>query len=241
MDLKEEEILGDRIGDHWYYAAKGRALNHYIRGIAPGSILDVGAGSGIFSRGLLARGWRDAVCVDPGYEGDRSERHHGKTVRFTKSVDRSDADLVLMMDVCEHVDDDVALIGDYVAKTGPGTHFLITVPAFQFLFSAHDLFLEHRRRYTIGAIEDSARRAGLDILRSNYLFAVIFPLAATQRIVEKILIGRGQMRPRSSLRVHGRLMNRTLKIACAIERPLFRLNRFFGLSVFCLARVPEAR
>ena len=128
-------------------------------------------------------------------------------------------------------------IGDYVAKTRPDTLFLIMVPAFQFFFSAHDLFLGHRRRYTIGAIKEGARRAGLEILRSNYFFAIIFPLASARRIVEKIQIGRGQMRPRSSLRVHGRLVNRTLKFACAIEQPLFRLNRFFGLSAFCLARI----
>ena len=68
MDLLEENILGDRINTHWYYVSKGRALLSFIKNIKPRSVLDVGAGSGVFSRLLLDKtACASAVCVDPNY------------------------------------------------------------------------------------------------------------------------------------------------------------------------------
>ena len=54
MDLKEEDILGADIGKHWYYRSKAAALRRAVGGLAPKRLLDVGAGSGFFSRHLLS-------------------------------------------------------------------------------------------------------------------------------------------------------------------------------------------
>ena len=56
--------------------------------------------------------------------------------------------VILLMDVLEHVDDDVGLLRAYAEPARPGTRFIVSVPAFSWLWSAHDEFLEHRRRYT---------------------------------------------------------------------------------------------
>jgi SAM-dependent methyltransferase len=238
MDIKEEDILGEHITQHWYYASKGRAMRRFIGGVARRSLLDVGAGSGVFSKILLDHGSSQAVCVDPAYGADHDGEHQGKTIQFVRAVDSSTADLVLMMDVCEHVDDDVGLIGGYAQLVKPGTHFLITVPAFQFLFSGHDQFLEHKRRYTIASLEKSVAAAGLEVLHGSYYFAAVFPLAAIQRLVERQLVGAGALPAKSSLKIHSPFVNRALAWACAAELPLFRFNRLFGLTVFCLARKP---
>lgn len=66
MDLKEEDILGESIYEHWYYISKGQALHHFLGDINTPEILDVGAGSGVFSRQLLDKGiCKSAVCLDP--------------------------------------------------------------------------------------------------------------------------------------------------------------------------------
>ena len=238
MDVKEEDILGDHIAEPWYYAAKGRALRRFLQGAHPSAILDVGAGSGVFSKLLLADGAREAVCVDPEYRHEQTLRVDGKPMSFRRAIESSTADLVLMMDVCEHVDDDVGLIAHYARLVAPGTRFLITVPAFQFLFSGHDLFLEHKRRYTLASLEACVAASGLEVRRSAYYFAAVFPLAAAQRLAERALVRRGALAPKSSLRRHHPLVNGVLKAACAAELPWFAHNRLFGLSVFCLARKP---
>jgi hypothetical protein len=66
---------------------------------APTSILDVGAGLGFFSRALLqSTQAASAICVDSGYREDRDEVLGGKPLFFRRSINRSEADLVLLMD-----------------------------------------------------------------------------------------------------------------------------------------------
>lgn len=239
MDIKEEDILGESIHDHWYYVAKGRALKAAIAGLKKDGVLDVGAGSGIFSKILLDDGWRSATLVDPAYPEETDEEWHGKPLEFRRGINKNSAGLIMMMDVLEHVPDDAALLREYAEKSKPGTHVLITVPAFQWLFSAHDLFLEHYRRYTRHDVNAMVERAGLEVVHSNYYFGLIFPLAVIVRLIEKIKLGKGKMQPKSSLKKHSAPVNAILKAVCALELPLMRFNKLAGLSVFCLARVPD--
>jgi 2-polyprenyl-3-methyl-5-hydroxy-6-metoxy-1,4-benzoquinol methylase len=234
MDLKEEDILGTGIGRHWYYRSKAAALRRMVGPLAPQRVLDVGAGSGFFSRHLLTEGGaQSALCVDVGYARDRDEMLDGKPVLYRRDCGLTDCDLVLMMDVLEHVDDDVGLVRHYASKVPSGAHFLVTVPAFRFLWSGHDVFLEHRRRYRLDEIELTMRMAGLDLVRGAYYFGFVFPLAAAVR-----LSTRGKAVPKSSLKKHGTLANATLTAICTAELPLLPVNRLAGLSAFVLARKP---
>jgi 2-polyprenyl-3-methyl-5-hydroxy-6-metoxy-1,4-benzoquinol methylase len=234
MDLKEEDILGADIGRHWYYRSKAAALRRMVGGLGPSRILDIGAGSGFFSRHLLAEaGARSALCVDIGYASDRDDSEGGKPVLYRRDTGPTDCDLVLMMDVLEHVDDDRGLVRHYAAKVPSGAHFLVTVPAFRFLWSGHDVFLEHKRRYRLDEIETAMRDAGLQVVRGAYYFGFVFPLAAAMRIAT-----RKTSEPRSSLKKHDALINGILTTVCAAELPLLPVNRLAGLSAFVLARKP---
>lgn len=234
MDLKEEDILGSDIGRHWYYQSKAAALRRMVDGLKPQRLLDVGAGSGFFSHHLLTEGGaQSALCVDVGYPAPRDETVNGKPVLYRRDCDATDCDLVLMMDVLEHVDNDAGLVRHYATKVPSGAHFLVTVPAFRFLWSGHDVFLEHKRRYTLAEIEQTMRTAGLDVVRGAYYFGAIFPLAAAVRLAT-----RSDPTPHSSLKKHGALTNGLLAAACAMELPLFPINRLAGLSAFVLARKP---
>jgi 2-polyprenyl-3-methyl-5-hydroxy-6-metoxy-1,4-benzoquinol methylase len=234
MDLKEEDILGADIAQHWYYRSKAAALRRAVATLNPQRLLDVGAGSGFFSRHLLSEGGaQSALCVDIGYDRDRDDQIGGKPVLYRRDCGATDCDLVLMMDVLEHVDDDRGLVRHYAAKVPSGAHFLVTVPAFRFLWSGHDVFLEHKRRYHLGEIEAAMREAGLSIVRGAYYFGLVFPLAAAVR-----LAARGEAETKNSLKKNGALTNGLLSAICTAELPLFPLNRLAGLSAFVLARKP---
>ena len=232
MDVKEEELLGASARDHWYYRSKQLALDSMLQNTRFRRVLDIGAGSALFTRHLLGRGAEAALCVDSAYAEDHCETYDGKPIRFVRAISAGDADLVLLMDVLEHVDNDVQLIRSSVAGAVGGAHVLISVPAFQSLFSAHDRFLEHRRRYTIRSLEAAVTAAGLTIVSTRYFFAMILPLVAAVRLLER----KGP--PKSSLTVHSGFVNAVLTLAHRVELPFFRYNRLGGLSVFCLARVP---
>lgn len=238
MDLKEENILRNKIQNHWYYTSKGRALRHFLGDIKSPEVLDVGAGSGVFSRQLLDEGICDsAVCLDPNYSKDRTEEHNGKRLHFVKKIEDFSQNLVLMMDVLEHVADDLALLREYSGPMKPGGHILITVPAFQFMWSGHDQFLSHYRRYTLEGIEEIVRNAGLTKVRSNYFFGTLFPAVAAIRLLKKRAFIRDSLPVKSELKFYPAWLNKLLTKIHDIERSLyFNRNRLFGLSVFCLCR-----
>jgi SAM-dependent methyltransferase len=236
MDLKEQDLLGEDIARHWYYRAKSAALRRLVRGLPNRHILDVGAGSGFFSRELLARTpAREATCVDTGYLEDRDEWVAGKPIRFRRESREADADLVLLMDVLEHVRDDRGLLTDCALRARNRTHFIVTVPAFDRLWSGHDVFLGHERRYTLPEVEALVASAGLEVATGAYFFGLVFPLAAARRLV------RGRVpadEPRSDLGRHWAPVNAALFAACRLELPFMRWNRLAGLTVCCLARKP---
>jgi SAM-dependent methyltransferase len=238
MDLKEQDILGDSIADHWYYVTKGRAMRSLLGRFRSNDVLDVGAGSGVFARQLIdARVCRRATCVDPGYEGDRVETYHGAELSFVRAAPCGKQDLVLMMDVLEHVDDDVALLRQYARGLAPGGRVLISVPAFQFLWSGHDVFLGHRRRYTRAALERTVTDAGLVVERSRYFFGLLFPAIAAMRIVQGWRARRGGAEARSDLRNLPTVVNSALTWLHDVERRVvFPFNSVAGLTLFCLAR-----
>lgn len=236
MDLKETDILGPDIEQHWYYRSKARAMLHMLKGTSASTLLDVGAGSGFFSHHLLthtptAQAW----CVDISYPADSDASTAGKPVRYRRAIDTLDADLVLLMDVLEHVDDDVGLLKAYVDKVPSGSRFLITVPAFQFLWSGHDDFLEHKRRYTLKQLESVVAQAGLQVQQGAYYFGLVFPIAAGLRLLQRKASGAPS---KSQLARHHPLVNGVLRILCSLERPFMGANRIAGLTVFCLAQKP---
>jgi 2-polyprenyl-3-methyl-5-hydroxy-6-metoxy-1,4-benzoquinol methylase len=235
MDIKETEILGADAGNHWYYHSKADAVERCLHGVPYETVLDVGAGSGFFSRHLLTHtGARAAYCVDPNYPDEWQEQVDGKLLRFLRGTDSIGADLVLLMDVMEHVDDDVGLLREYARKSLPNASFLISVPAFQWLWSAHDVFLGHRRRYTLPQLERAVRAAGLEVVRSHYFYGAVFPLAAAVRLLRRPQSGNGSAS--SDLRRHSGAVNSILYAMCRGESAVMEYNRAFGLSIFCLAR-----
>lgn len=237
MDVKEEKILGNSITSHFYYVSKGRALHHLLKTFHFNSILDIGAGSGIFSRQLLEKGIGDqSVCLDPAYENEYTEIYHNKPITFVRSVEKTTQDLILMMDVLEHVDDDVELLKKYITTMPKDGKILITVPAFQFLWSAHDVFLEHRRRYTLQQLESVVQQAGLKIIALRYFFGLLFPVVVLLRLYKRKQLEEGKIRPESSLKIYPPFVNTLLILIHDLERFLFfPFNRWVGLTIFCLA------
>ncbi len=125
-------------------------------------ILDIGAGSGFFTKYLLSNtSAENGICVDISYLKEWHEQVAGKKIQFRNNCGPVDADLVLLMDVLEHVDNDLELLREYVEKVPNGTRFLISVPAFNFLWSKHDDFLGHKRRYTLNTLSKVVSLAGL--------------------------------------------------------------------------------
>ena len=87
MDLKEIFILGDAIDHHWYYQSKSKAMKQLIKNVTVSKILDIGAGSGFFSKQILMHSLaKEATCVDISYEFDNDDFVNNKVISFRRSV-----------------------------------------------------------------------------------------------------------------------------------------------------------
>ena len=235
MDIKEEDILGDAIDSHWYYRSKLAALGRLLDNVPFRVIVDVGAGSGFFSRKLL--GTTDAEsawCIDINYAHDRNDEVGGKPVFFRKEFEAVDFDLMLMMDVIEHVDDDREFLAQCIGHLPSGGHVLISVPAFEWLWSPHDDYLGHKRRYTLKRLTSLIEETGLTPVKSCYYFANVLPIAVASRLTDRLFSSNHE--PRSQLTRHSRFVNSVLLGLCMSELPWFSINRVAGLTVFSLAR-----
>jgi 2-polyprenyl-3-methyl-5-hydroxy-6-metoxy-1,4-benzoquinol methylase len=175
MDLSE--LSGEATGRHPWELSRGRFFATALRqgGFCdrPLSVLDVGSGDAWLARTLLStmHPQTTITCVDVGY-GDRTDApSEGSRMRFVREIPAERFDLVLLLDVLEHIRDDVgalrAVVDDHLQSDG---HALVSVPAWRRLFSEHDTRLRHFRRYDPTDAERLIEGAGLRIIRRGGLF-----------------------------------------------------------------------
>lgn len=100
-------------------------------------------------------------------------------------IEREVYDLIAVLDVIEHVEDDVAALKAMVDCLRPGGKILITVPVHPWMWSMHDVVNHHHRRYSQASLAKSLQAAGLRWNRLNYFNSLLFPLAVANRLVAR--------------------------------------------------------
>jgi len=190
-----DRIVYDRMAEHdsthWWYRARRDILADYIARYADlpekARILEIGCGTG-HNLPMLARfGEVDAVEIDAAAREIASGRL-GKALSTAplpalEGIVRGSYDLVAVLDVVEHVLDDVRSLQAMAECLAPGGKILITVPAHPWMWSAHDVVNHHHRRYTKATLEQAIREAGLKPAKLGYFNSLLFPLAAAARWV----------------------------------------------------------
>jgi Methyltransferase domain len=228
MDLKE---IGKVDPDNfWYYLYKGQFIfDKAIKSFNKSEILfDVGAGSGYFAS-IFVKNKKTikAYCIDPFYSKDQLGNRNN--LNFVTAPPSEKADVLLFIDVLEHVEDDLALLKSYISSSSADALFVISVPAFKSLWSNHDVFLEHFRRYRKKDLRSLIKRAGLVEVESSYIFGSIFPLVWLIRKLKRSKTIQSDLK-RSSNFVNFLILN-FLKIEKVLP-----INRLFGTSVFISAK-----
>lgn len=154
-------------------------------------VLDVGAGDGWFSDSLSLALPDDAeiVCWDINYDANDLEPSTSGVVR-TRDTPTPGFDLILALDVLEHIDDPTTFISDVLARlASSGTPALVAVPAYQRLFGSHDEALGHVRRYGRSQLIDQLS-PWIDVAEHGSLFTTLLAPRAAAVAVERIRPGR---------------------------------------------------
>jgi len=189
-----ERIVYDRMAEldrkHWWYRARRDVLSRLIdRHIAlppEARILEIGCGTGHNLDMLHRFGRVDATEID-GFARVIASKRLGHAVRDAslptlKGVPDTTYDLIAILDVLEHVDEDRESLATMANKLRPGGRILVTVPAHPWMWSAHDEINHHKRRYTKKALRAVVEAAGLQLELLTYFNSLLFPLAATARL-----------------------------------------------------------
>ncbi|MCF3946430.1 class I SAM-dependent methyltransferase [Acidiphilium iwatense] len=141
-------------------------------------------------------------------------------------------DLICLFDVLEHIDDDLGTLRAVACLVKPGGRLIISVPAYQWMWSRHDEFLHHHRRYSKIRLIDVVQSAGLRLDRATYFNMWLFPAAALVRSFDKL---RGAQSA-TGTNIPPALINRIMRTIFASERHLLeRTGLPFGLSLLCVA------
>lgn len=241
MDLKELEY-GVNPDVHWYYQSKIKPLISFTKKLAqkvkPFTIVDVGAGSGFFSVALNDKfnTQTDTVyLVDIGYTAEEiAETKDAKIKKVLRIPDKIENSIVIMMDVLEHLDDDLQMLKDIKqASVGENNYFFITVPAFNTLWSPHDEYLGHRRRYRIATIRKVLGEAGYTTTNTYYLYGALFPLAWIVRKLNNLR----KSKAASNMKPANSLVNSILLGICSAESKVAAHNKMFGISCIAEGRI----
>ncbi|MDP1027982.1 class I SAM-dependent methyltransferase [Sphingomonas sp. KR1UV-12] len=239
-----DRIVYDRMAahdsTHWWYRARRDILADYLTryGDLPANarILEIGCGTG-HNLPMLARfGTVEAIEIDPAARAIAAERL-GRPVGAAPlpglpGVERGAYDLVAVLDVVEHIEDDVAALAAMKTLLKPGGKILIAVPAHQWMWSAHDVVNHHHRRYSKATLRAAITAAGLTPDKLGYFNSLLFPLAAGAR-----LLGRLTGRDDSDDSPPPPLVNSLFETVFRLERHMVgRMPMAPGVSIVTLAR-----
>jgi ubiquinone/menaquinone biosynthesis C-methylase UbiE len=225
---------------HWWFVGRGEVVRSLVekecalRGGPVRRLVDVGSGTG-----AVLASFQGLADETVGIELDETalgmSRELGLDVRQAPAdelpfPDQS-VDIVTAFDVLEHLDDDLGAAREFRRVLEPDGTLVVTVPAYQFLWSAHDVAHAHARRYTRPTLTKMLRAAGLEIRQSGYFMTALFPLAVVQR-----LTARFRKEPTEILTMPPRRLNALLLRILRAERRRVLAGGFpFGLTVFAVA------
>ena len=238
-----DRIVYDRMAEHdsthWWYTARRDVLHDYVARYAAlpkgARILEIGCGTGHNIPMMQQFGAVDAIEIDPAARAIASKRL-GKPVGDAPLPDlpgvaRGSYDMIAVLDVVEHIADDVAALNAMRDCLKPGGKILIAVPAHQWMWSAHDVVNHHHRRYSKASLAKAIRAAGMEPTRFGYFNSLLFPLAAAARIA-----GRMTGRDDSDDSPPPAPVNRLFEAIFRLERHLVgRVPMTPGVSILTLA------
>jgi SAM-dependent methyltransferase len=189
---RDYELQTHRAEDrHWWYRGRRSVLERVVEDLrlpARARILDAGCGSGRnmveFARHGSVTGIElshTSVCL-------AREREAGDVVEgsvLDMPFDANAFDMAGSLDVIEHLEDDLQALRELRRVVAPGGTLLVTVPAYQWLWSGHDEINHHHRRYTRRSLQQAGEQAGWQQVRTTYFNSLLLPAAILLRVLDR--------------------------------------------------------
>src|SRR5271163_4568894 len=190
---RDYELQTHRAEDrHWWYRGRRTVLARALAGVEPPNparILDAGCGSGRNMVELARLGTVTGIELSEASVALARERDVGEIVAgsvLEMPFADDSFDLAVSLDVIEHLEDDLTALRELRRVLAPGGALLVTVPAYQWLWSGHDEINHHHRRYTRSSLLSVAHEAGWEPVRTTYFNSLLLPAAIVLRVLDRV-------------------------------------------------------
>jgi len=196
MEVQAYHDMAAQEDRHWWFRGKRRLvaplLDEALAGSTSPRVVDVGCGTGsnltlVHERFPAAR--QVGIDSDPnalGYCARRGESAHlVRASGLALPLAAESVDCLVALDFIEHVEDDSALLREFLRVLRPGGSLVASVPAYPSLWSPHDEFMHHRRRYRSGELERKLAEAGFRVDRRHGFNFVLLPAIALVRWIKR--------------------------------------------------------
>ena len=179
---------------HWWFVARRKIIQRAINNLdLPRNIriLDAGCGNGdnlslLSTFGDLVAFEKNEYALKTAKSKKIGEIYKAELPDKLPNTIKTNFDLIVLLDVLEHIDDDSKSLTTVRKLMNNKGIILITVPAFQWLWSEHDVIHHHKRRYSKSELREKLDSSGFRIKYISYFNTLLFPFALVERIGQKI-------------------------------------------------------
>jgi SAM-dependent methyltransferase len=235
VEIEAYHLMASHEAVHWWFVGRRSVIEHLLDRLplaADARILEAGCGTGGNLYLLQDRGRVSAFEPHPVGIGIARDRNPGVEIADGELPHRlpyadDSFDLVVVLDVLEHVDDDRAALQALLRLTKPGGYLLLTVPTHPFLWGEHDRRLHHMRRYAVRELLRMCETVNARLVYTTAFNTLLAPVAFAARLAEKFL----SLDLGNQERLPARPLNRVLSAVFAAEGWLVARGRLpVGLS-----------
>lgn len=225
--------------DYWWFVGRRRLVMRLLEPClksGSGWLLDAGCGTGALLTELQQQA-RHVVGLDLEPLALRYARQRGEFALVQARLEalpfRSNTfDAITALDVLEHLPDDRPALRELRRVLKPDGVLIITVPAYRFLWSKHDIALHHYRRYTARELRARLHEAGFEVRKLSYAVSLLFVPILLFRWLDRLR----RTPPAATLVPVGKRLNRWLiQLQDWESRLLQRVNLPFGVSLVAVA------
>lgn len=234
--------------ENWWFAGMRSIYHRQIKKLGMSAVsqrvLDVGCGTGIWTQQLSRLG------ITVGVDYSKEALAFCRTRELSNLLRASACEipfhsnafsLVTAFGVIEHIDEDQKMLSELFRVCRPGGYVFLLTSAYRFLWSYHDDFVHHKRRYLRSELLSKVRNAGFEIYKISYVNSILFPGIAGVRMFQRIKYFRPKCAERVTeiFDVKGAL-NKALRSILEVEAYLLQFISFpFGVGLLCIARKPK--
>ena len=220
---------------HWWFQARKKIIDQIISSInlkKKKNILDFGAGSGVNLDMLRKHGLVDIHEQNKYARAVIKKERKIKNLYSTLKIKKKFYDLILLADVIEHVKQPKELLKDLKKFLKKDGHILITVPAYQFLFSKKDKVLGHYRRYNKELLKTELSGFKVENISyfNTFLCIPIIIMTMLNKFLKRDYIKQVETTPNF-------ILNKLCYIIFVSEKYFIKyFNLPFGISIYVLAK-----